>query len=44
MSKPLPIESGFFYLDEAPGLGFDLNETELERHPGVRTVRKGFYI
>ena len=33
LSKPLPIENGFFYLDEAPGLGFDLNETELERIP-----------
>jgi galactonate dehydratase len=44
LSKPLPIENGFFYLDEAPGLGFDLNETEVERHPGIRTPRKGFYV
>ncbi len=44
LDKPLPIQGGFFHLDDAPGLGFDLNEDELARHPGVRTPRKGFYI
>lgn len=44
LNKPLPVERGQFHLDDSPGLGFDLNETELDRHPGVRTSRKGFYV
>jgi galactonate dehydratase len=44
LSRPLPIESGFFHLDDSPGLGFDLNENELEQHPGLRSARKGFYV
>lgn len=44
LDRPLPVEGGFFHLGEAPGLGFDFNEDELARHPGVREPKKGFYI
>lgn len=44
IDKPLPIENGFFRLPDAPGLGFDFVESELEAHPGVRAARPGFYI
>jgi galactonate dehydratase len=44
IDKPLPIKDGFFHLSDAPGLGFDLVESELDNHPGVRVARKGFYI
>jgi galactonate dehydratase len=36
LSHPLPIEQGYFVLPERPGLGFDIDETVLERHPGLR--------
>lgn len=44
LDRPLPIRDGFFELDDAPGLGFDLVEEELERHPGVTHRRPGFYV
>jgi galactonate dehydratase len=44
LNKPLPVERGFFHLDDSPGLGFDLNEEELERHPGLTVPRKHFYV
>jgi galactonate dehydratase len=44
LDKPLPVERGFFHLDDTPGLGFDLNESDLEKHPGVLSLRKGFYV
>ena len=44
LDRPLPIENGYFLLDNRPGLGFDFVESELERHPGVRRPRPGFYI
>ena len=44
LDKPLPIREGVFHLGDAPGLGFDLVEEELERHPGVTTPRAGFYV
>jgi galactonate dehydratase len=44
LDRPLPVVDGHFRLDARPGLGFDLVEEELERHPGVRTPRQGFYI
>jgi galactonate dehydratase len=46
LSHPLPIEQGYFVLPDRPGLGFDVNEAELRRHPGLRkppSDRK-FYI
>lgn len=44
LDRQLPVKNGFFHLDERPGLGFELVEEELERHPGVRAAREGFYI
>ena len=44
IDKPLPIRDGYFHLSAEPGLGFDLVEYELERHPGVIMPREGFYI
>jgi galactonate dehydratase len=46
LSHPLPVEDGFFTLPDRPGLGFDLNEDELRRHPGVRLAPtdRTFYI
>jgi galactonate dehydratase len=44
LDRPLPIVDGYYVLDERPGLGFDLVEAELERHPGIRRPRAGFYI
>jgi hypothetical protein len=39
-----PVSNGLFHLADAPGLGFDRNEEELSRHPGVRAQRPGFYV
>jgi galactonate dehydratase len=44
LDRPLPVSDGHFHLDTRPGLGFDLVEEELERHPGVRAPREGFYV
>lgn len=40
----LPIEDAHFVLPDRPGLGFDLDEAELDAHPGVRRAREGFYV
>lgn len=34
LSHPMPIAGGQFSLPDRPGLGFDLNEQELLKHPG----------
>ncbi len=46
LSHPLPIENGYFHLPDRPGLGFDVNEAELLKHPGLRTEPgdRKFYI
>ena len=44
LDRPLPVRDGCFHLDGRPGLGFDLVEDEMVRHPGVRMAREGFYI
>ena len=44
LDRPLPVAGGFFTLGSEPGLGFDLVERELDRHPGVRQPRAGFYV
>jgi len=44
IDTPLPVRDGYFHLSDAPGLGFDLVESELQAHPGVRVARPGFYI
>jgi galactonate dehydratase len=44
LGRPLPIRNGFVELSDEPGLGFDLDEAELEKHPGVTRRRPGFYV
>lgn len=44
LDRPLPVRDGYFHLDDRPGLGFDLIDEELDRHPGVRSAREGFYV
>jgi galactonate dehydratase len=46
LSHPLPIAAGHFDLPDRPGLGFDVNEAELLRHPGLRTAPadRVFYV
>ncbi len=44
LDSPLPVHDGHFHLSDRPGLGFDLVESELERHPGVRAAKEGFYV
>jgi galactonate dehydratase len=44
LDKPLPVRNGFFELSDEPGLGFDLVEEELGKHPGITQRRAGFYI
>ncbi len=41
---PLDIAGGVLTLSERPGLGVEIDETVLGRHPGVRSEREGFYI
>ncbi len=38
------IVDGHLQLSSRPGLGVDLVESEMEKHPGIRIARKGFYI
>ncbi len=44
LDKPLPVKGGAFHLGSDPGLGFDLNEDEVESHLGVIEPRPGFYV
>ena len=46
LSHPLPIDGGHFVLPNRPGLGFDIDETELQRHPGLRSqvIGRSYYI
>ena len=46
LSQPLPIENGFFVLPERPGLGFDIDESVLLEHPGLRTppTERRYYV
>jgi galactonate dehydratase len=38
------ITDGKLRLSERSGLGVDLVESEMERHPGILEARKGFYV
>jgi galactonate dehydratase len=38
------IKDGHLHLSERPGLGVDLVEEEMERHPGLLQPRDGFYL
>jgi len=44
IDHPLHIEDGKLILSDRPGLGASLVEEEIERHPGIRTHREGFYV
>lgn len=44
ISRPIPVSGGYLHLDDAPGLGVDLVDSELEKYPGVTTPREGFYV
>lgn len=46
LSHPLDIRDGKLFLSERPGLGVDLLEEELEKHPGVRKIdaNKNYYV
>ncbi len=38
------VSDGRLHLSERPGLGVDLVEAEMEKHPGIREPREGFYV
>ena len=38
------IKDGHFVLSNRPGLGVNLVEAEIEKHPGIRKAKTGFYI
>ena len=46
MTHPLDVHDGYLHLSDRPGLGTDLIEAEIEKHPGIRDVRntKGIYV
>ena len=46
LTHPLDVGSGFLKLSDRPGLGVDLVESELEKHPGIRELkaRPNFYV
>lgn len=38
------VKNGHLHLSNRPGLGVDLIEEEMEKHPGVTVPRPGFYV
>jgi len=38
------IKNGHLVLSDRPGLGVDILEDEIEKHPGLRKPREGYYI
>jgi galactonate dehydratase len=46
LSHPIDIRDGHLQLSDRPGLGVDLIEEELEKHPGVRGLddKENFYV
>lgn len=44
IDEPLVVQNGNFIISDKPGLGVDLIEEEMEKHPGVLTAKEGFYI
>lgn len=44
IDHPMDVREGYLYLSDRPGLGVDLVEEEMEKHPGIRTFREGFYV
>jgi galactonate dehydratase len=44
LSEPLQIKDGYLDLPSKPGLGVDINEEVLSRHPGITAFKDGFYV
>ncbi|WP_218597674.1 mandelate racemase/muconate lactonizing enzyme family protein [Polaribacter sp. NJDZ03] len=44
IDHPINIKNGSLVLSKRPGLGVDLIEEEMDKHPGIRKHREGFYI
>ncbi|MBJ6367193.1 mandelate racemase/muconate lactonizing enzyme family protein [Snuella sedimenti] len=44
IDHPIEVENGQLILSDRPGLGVDLIEDEMEKHPGIRNHRDGYYI
>jgi galactonate dehydratase len=44
IDHPLDIQNGQLILSKRSGLGVDLVEEEMEKRPGIREHREGFYI
>jgi len=44
IDHPLEIKDGKLILSERPGLGVDLVEEEMEKHPGIRKIKGEFYV
>jgi galactonate dehydratase len=46
ISRPLKdmVKHGHLVLDDEPGLGTDLVEEEMEKHPGILKPKEGFYV
>jgi galactonate dehydratase len=44
IDQPIPLQNGKLILSDRPGLGIDLVEAEMEKHPGITEAREGFYI
>jgi len=46
LSHPMPIKDGYFVLPDRPGLGFDIDESVLLKHPGLTNRQDGraFYV
>ncbi len=38
------VSGGVLHLSDRPGLGVDLVEEEMEKHPGIRVQKAGFYL
>jgi galactonate dehydratase len=44
ITNPIEVDNGQIILSGKAGLGVDLIDKELEKHPGIRRPRKGYYI
>lgn len=46
ITSPIPVKNGELHLSDKPGLGVDLVEAEMEKHPGIRELRakENFYV
>ena len=46
LTHPLDVKNGFLKLSDRPGLGVDLVEAELAKHPGIRELKAklNFYV